>query len=156
MLKNNRKSVVALLLVIGFAGIVEAHTQPGAIGRTKSKAGGADSYEVTCFNANDGTGDPDHLYVDVKDMRPRNPALVSIQATVSATGIATPVSIDRKDGDSFPSAGNAVVGGAGPYIMTVQKSRSRIVGKEIYIAEFHCQSATGNHTGTDWRMIQNQ
>lgn len=156
MLNSKKSWAFALLLVNGFMGIVEAHTQPGAIGRTKSKAGGTDIYEVTCFNANDGTGDPDHLYVDVKDMRPRNPALVSIQATVSATGIATPVSIDTKDSDAFPSAGNVVAGAGGPYIMTVQKSRSRLVGKEVYIAEFHCQSATGNHTGTDWRMIQNQ
>jgi hypothetical protein len=154
---NNTKKIMlaTLLIAVGYGEFVAAHTQAGSIGRKKSKAGGTDIYEVTCSNANDGTGEPDHLYVDVKDLRPRNPALVSIQATLP-TGAATPISKDAKDGDRYASPGYTLVGGAGPYLMTVNKSRSRVAGAEVYVVEFHCQSAAGAHTGTDWVMKQNQ
>jgi hypothetical protein len=148
--------LATLLLAIGYGELVAAHTQPGSIGRKKSKAPGTDIYEVTCSNAGDGTGEPDHLYVDVKDLRPRNPAQISIQAVLSTTGAATPISVDAKDSDPYPSPGNTLVGGAGPYLMTVNKSRSRVAGAEVYLVEFHCQSAAGAHTGTDWVMKQNQ
>jgi hypothetical protein len=156
-MKNTKKILLAtLLLAIGYGEFASAHTQAGSIGRKKSKAGGADIYEVTCSNAGDGTGEPDHLYVDVKDLRPRNPAQVSIQAVLPTTGAATPISVDAKDSDPYPSPGNILAGGAGPYLMTVNKTRSRVAGAEVYLVEFHCQSAAGAHTGTDWVMKQNQ
>ncbi|WP_394752173.1 hypothetical protein [Crenothrix sp.] len=156
-MKNTKKIMLATLLIaIGYGELVAAHTQAGSIGRKKSKAGGTDIYEVTCSNAGDGTGEPEHLYVDVKDLRPRNPAQVSIQAVLPANGAATPVSIDAKDSDPFPSPGYTLVGGSGPYLMTVNKTRSRKAGAEVYLVEFHCQSAAGAHTGIDWVMKQNQ
>jgi hypothetical protein len=154
---NNTKKIMlaTLLLAIGYGELVAAHTQAGSIGRKKSKAGGTDIYEVTCSNANDGTGEPDHLYVDVKDLRPRNPAQISVQ-TMLTSGAASPISIDAKDSDPYPSPGYTLVGGAGPYLMTVNKSRSRVIGAEVYLVEFHCVSAAGAHTGTDRVMKQNQ
>jgi hypothetical protein len=155
---NNTKKILlaTLLLAIGYGEFAAAHTQAGSIGRKKSKAGGTDIYEVACSNAGDGTGEPDNLYVDVKDLRPRNPALISIQAMLPTSGSATPVSVDAKDSDRYPSPGYTLVGGAGPYRMIVSKGRSRTAGAEVYSVDFHCQSAAGAHTGTDWIMIQNQ
>jgi hypothetical protein len=147
--------LATLLLAIGYGELVAAHTLPGSLGRKKSKTPATDIYEVTCSNANDGTGEPDHLYVDVKDLRPRNPAQISVQ-TMLASGAASPISIDAKDSDPYPSPGYTLVGGAGPYLMTVNKSRSRVAGAEVYVVEFHCQSAAGEHTGTDLVRKQNQ
>lgn len=139
-----------LLLAIGYGELVAAHTQSGSIGSKKSKESGTDIYEVTCSNAGDGTGEPDHLYVNVKDLSPKNPAQVSIQAVLSKTaGAATPISIDATDGDRYPSPGYTLTGGAGPYLMIVNKSSSQVAGAELYSVELHCYSAAGEHTGTN-------
>lgn len=137
---------VILLAAIGYAELVAAHSKAGAIGRKKAKAPGTDQFLVTC--SNDGAGEPEHLFLHVRDMRPRNPALISVQAVVPATGAATPVSTDNKDGDPFFSPGITLVGGSGPYVINVSKSRSSKVGAEIYQLEFHCETAGGVHTDT--------
>ncbi len=154
---------ITLAIVASYAGIISAHTLPGALGRLKSKAAATDIYRVTCSNAGDGTGDPDHLLLHVKDLPTRNPARISIQAqyTDPVTGAVsvTPISTDRVDSDRYFSPEVSLTGGVGPYLMFITKSRSSLKGREIYLAEFHCQSspATGSqHTGTDWQMIQNQ
>lgn len=154
-MKNTTKTIViTLLIAIGYTELVTADTQPGAIGRKKAKAGGTDQYEVTC--SNDGRGEPDHLYLEVKDLRPRNPAQISIQAILPSTGAATAITSDAKDGDFFASPGVTLQGGVGPYIFSVSKTRSRLIGAEIYLAVFHCETADGAHTGTSWVMTQNQ
>jgi hypothetical protein len=154
MKKTTKTLATALLLILGYSELVIADTQPGAIGRKKSKAGGTDQYIVTC--SNDGRGEPDHLYLEIRDLRPRNPALLSIQAMLPATGAATALSIDARDGDAYASPGATLVGGVGPYLFSVNKSRSSVIGAEIYLAVFHCETADGTHTGTSWEMILNQ
>ena len=146
--------ITSLLLIITYTEFAFADTQAGAIGRKKSKAGGADIYQVTC--SNDGRGEPDHLYVEVKDLRPKNPAQLGIQATVTTTGAASAMAKDAKDGDYYASPGTTIQGGAGPYQMTVTKTRSSLIGAEIYLAVFHCETADGTHTGTSWERVQNQ
>jgi hypothetical protein len=154
MKKTTKTLATALLLILGYSELVIADTQPGAIGRKKSKAGGTDQYVVTC--SDDGRGVPHHLYLELKDLRPRNPAQLSIQAMLPATGAVTPLSIDARDGDFFSSPGVTLVGGVGPYLFSVNKSRSSVIGAEIYVAVFHCETADGTHTGTSWEMILNQ
>jgi hypothetical protein len=151
---------VILMLASGYADFVSAHSQSGAIGRKLSKAGGTDQYSITCFD--DGTGVPDHLYVHVRDLRPLNPAQISIQGK-TPDGVASGISTDAKDGDGNFSPALILSGGVGPYIISITKTRSRMKGREVYLAEFHCQTAgtseTGGsaHTGTnDPEMTQNQ
>jgi hypothetical protein len=138
--------ITLLAAAIGYADIVAAHTQAGAIGRKKLKAPGTDQFQVTC--SNDGAGEPEHLFLHVRDMRPRNPALISVQAVVPATGATTPVSTDKIDGDAFFSPGLTLAGGVGPYLININKSKSTKAGAEIYQLEFHCETAGGVHTGT--------
>ena len=155
-MKCSKKIKFATLIVAAvYAGLVSAHTQPGAIPIKKTKAAGTDMFEVTCSN-NPTDGVTDHLELSVTDKQPANPARISIQALLPATGAATAISADAKDNDGKPSPSVSLAGGAGPYVMSVTKTRSRIVGRENYVITFHCVSASGDHTGTDYRMIQNQ
>lgn len=146
MKKTTKTLATALLLILGYSELVSADSQPGAIGSKRSKAGGTNQYLVTC--SNDGRGEPHHLYLEVKDLAPRNPAQLSIQAMLPATGAATSLSIDWRDGDAYSSSGVTLVGGVGPYLLSVNKSRSNKRGAEQYVAIFHCETAEGIHTGT--------
>lgn len=147
--------LTSLFIFTGYSSLISAHTLPGVLGKKKSKAAATDQFTVTCFN--DGAGEPDHLFVHVRDERPRNPALITIQAFNQATSVATSLSTDPADGDAGYSPGAVIGTGAGPYFVTVNKSRSKKIGAEIYTVEFHCQTASGEHTGTDEPVrIQNQ
>ena len=143
------------MLAAMYVGVVSAHTQPGAIPIKKTKAGGTDKFQVDCSN-NPVDGITDHLELSVTDRYPSNPARISIQAMLPTTGAATAISTDAKDNDGKSSPVLSIAGGVGPYIMSVTKTRSRIIGRENYVITFHCVSAGGGHTGTDYRMIQNQ
>lgn len=146
--------LTSLFVFTGYSSLISAHTLPGVVGKKKSKAPATDQYTVTCFN--DGAGEPSRLFVHVRDERPRNPALITIQAFNHVSQTTSPLSTDPVDGDAGYSP-DAVIGtGAGPYFVTVNKSRSKKIGAEIYTVEFHCQTASGEHTGTNEpEMIQN-
>ncbi len=149
-------TAVTVLFAIGYAGVAAAHEQAGAIGRKNSRAGGIDTYNVSCFD--DGNGVPDHLYVDVIDTsRPRNPAQIFISA-VSPANPATFTGVNPAPNDAgIPSPGMKIVAGVGPYDVSISKSRSRKKGVEIYLLNFHCETAAGVHTGTtETELLQNQ
>jgi hypothetical protein len=147
--------LATLLIATGYADFVSAHTQSGALGRKNFKVGGTDKFLVRCFN--DNAGKPDHLSLHVFDLPPRNPAKVSIRAIFPATGAATVISTDNIDSDRFPSPEVSLSGGAGLYQMNISRNRSTIKGAEVYLVEFHCETAAGAHTGTtEPQMIQNQ
>jgi hypothetical protein len=147
--------LTVLLGVIGTVELVSAHETAGAIGRKSTKAGGIDKYNITCFDNNSGA--PDHLFVQVFDTpRPRNPARISVQAFVSATGAVSAISLAPND-KAFPSNSIKLVGGAGLYEVDVTKSRSKKKGVEIYAITYHCQTANSVHTGTtEAELIQDQ
>ncbi|CAG7856121.1 hypothetical protein MCAMS1_00496 [biofilm metagenome] len=150
-----RLFTIVIFGVIGFAQCVLAHDLPGALGRKLSKAAATDNYSVSCFD--DGNGVPDHLSVVVFDKKPRNPAKISAQILLPATGAASDISVDPVDGDGLPGSNIKLVGGAGPYQVNIAKTRSKKKGAEIYFVVFHCESATGTHTGTNEpELIKNQ
>jgi hypothetical protein len=142
----------SLLLAAGYGSMVSAHTQSGALGSAATGNAATDIYNVTC--SNDGSGAPAKLFVQVKDLAPVLAPLVSVQASKST--LLSLVSTDGVDGDANYSAGVTVAGGAGTYIMKVTKSASAVKGLETYVAQFHCQTSGGVHTGTTWAMTQNQ
>lgn len=155
---NNSIRFFAIIVVgvINCAQYVQAHEQAGALGRKNSKVGGTDMYSVSCND--DGNGAPEHLYVDVLDTaRPRNPALISISA-LSPADPATFAGVNQAANDAgIPSSGMKVFAGVGPYTVSISKSRSRKKGVEIYLLNFHCETATGVHTGTsETELLQNQ
>lgn len=148
-------TAITVLLGLGCTEIALAHEQAGAVGRKNSKAGGTDMYTVSCFD--DGNGVPEHLFVDVVDARPRNPAKISAQVMLPSTGAISEMTTDPGDGDAFPSPGLELAGGVGPYQIDVTKSKSGKKGVELYIVNFHCETAIGVHTGTtETELMQNQ
>ena len=153
---NNAVTILIILLGFCYISVAVAHEAAGTLGRKTKKAGGTDISVVSCYD--DGNGAPDHLYMNVIDTRqPRNPAIISAQVVVPSTGAASGVVIDPVDGDAFPSAGITLAGGIGPYHIHITKTRSRKMGIEIYGLNFHCETATGVHTGTEApEVIQNQ
>ena len=153
-MKNCKKIMSATLLVAaGYAGLATAHTQSGTLGSAASAAAATDVYAVTC--SNDGSGPPAKLFLQVQDLPPKLPTvLVGIQATKGV--VASTQSIDTVDGDGVYSKGVTLSGGAGVYSLKVNKFASTVKGAETYVAQFHCQTAAGVHTGTTWVMTQNQ
>jgi hypothetical protein len=143
-----KKKIMAasFLIAAGYASFASAHTQSGSLIATPA----TDVYAVTC--SDDGSGPPASLYLHVKDLAPVLAPLVSTQAT-KGTASST-LSTDPVDGDANYSPAVTVTGGAGVYLLKVNKSA--VAGTETYTAEFHCQTAAGVHTGTTWAMTQNQ
>lgn len=136
----------SLLIAAGYGNIASAHTQSG----TLTVNAGVDIYAVTC--SNDGSGAPASLFLQVNDLAPVVPTLVSIQTTKGTA--SSLVSTDGVDGDGIYSSGVTLAGGAGVYTLKVSKSAG--AGSESYVAQFHCLTAGGIHTGTTWVMTQNQ
>ncbi len=157
-MKNSNIIITAtLLLAAGYTGLVSAHTVSGTVGSAANGNAATDTYAVTCYDAGDGSGLPNNLYLHVKDQAPVLAPLVTTQAN---KGTATTVlSTDAKDGDAVyspaitltPPAGS----GSGVYTVRVNKSASTVKGLEIYTLEAHCQKGT-THAGTSIALTINQ
>ena len=142
----------SFLIAVGYVGLASAHSQSGAVGSAASAAAATDVYAVTC--SNDGSGAPAKLFLQVKDLAPVLAPVLSIQATKGT--IASTQSVDTKDGDAIYSTGVTLSGGAGVYLLKVNKFASTVKGIDTYVAQFHCETAANVHTGTTWTMTQNQ
>ena len=157
-MKNSKKIITAtLLLAAGYAGLVSAHSVSGTLGKAVNGFAATDTYQVTCYDANDGSGVPNNLYLHVKDLAPVLAPLVSTQAS---KGTATTVlSTDAKDGDAVYSPAITLTppvgSGSGAYTVRVNKSASTVKGIEAYTLEAHCQKGT-THAGTSVALIINQ
>ena len=146
-MKNCKKIITAsFLIAAGYAGLASAHTQSGSLIATPA----TDVYAVTC--SNNGGGAPAKLWLHVKDLAPKRAPLVSTQA--SKGGATSTQSTDPGDGDVNYSPARTLVKLGGVYMLRVNKTGAG--GTETYTVEFHCQTAGGVHTGTTWRMTQNQ
>lgn len=140
---------VSLLISAGYAGLVSAHVQSGAVGIATSGVARTDVYTLACPT---GTA---KLYIRVKDLAPVKAPLVSIQATKGTSSSA--LSTDAVDGDANYSPALTLSAGSGVYTFKVNKSASSVVGIETYTAEIHCQDSAGNHLAQpDPTMTQNQ
>jgi hypothetical protein len=141
-MKMSKKMMVGLILATGVTGVASAHNQTGGLGTAASGNAATDVYVVNCYD--DGSGAAAKLSLRVADLAPVLAPLISIQAT---TNVNT--------GAGF-SPEVTLVGGAGNYILNISKAASTVKGMDTYNAMFHCQTATGVHTGTTWTMTQNQ
>jgi hypothetical protein len=152
MIMSKKTMAATLLLAAGYAGLASAHTQSGTVGLANSGLAKTDIYVVHCIPP------ATKLFVHVKDLAPVKLPVVSIQAI---KGGSSPLSNDAVDGDANYSPVQTLAAGSGDYTMSVNKSAytgtlAAHKGPETYIAEFHCQNASGSHTDTTWDLIQNQ
>ena len=124
-----------------------AHDQGGALA---SSPYATQSWLITCYD--DGNGPAASLYFDVKASTPGRK--FGVTATVSKNG-AEASTTDPKSGDRIRSPGVSLTAGDGEYNMTLTKAKSKpnlpdstLKGTMVYGFTYHCQSATGAHTGT--------
>ncbi len=121
---------------------VAAHTARAVLDPGGSRASFLGLARITCFD--DGTGTPSQLYVRVRDNSPPVAGLlVTLQVLkgTQALGIS-----DTQSGDALFSEALQLPGGAGVYTVLVGKTAA---GARQFDIDYHCLTATGDHTGTD-------
>jgi hypothetical protein len=141
-----RKSMLvagSFLVAMSEAGVTSAHNQGGSF--TTGRAAAVDFYRVTCFD--DGSGLPDHLIFGVKDLT-ANTAKVSVlvQKGTSCSPKCAKSITDTNDTDAEHSGLVRVKRGGGVYNMFVSHTAA---GMDGYDVQYHCQTSTGVHTGTN-------
>lgn len=153
-MKNFFKSIVLIMGLMTVADCVLAHSQTGSLGKKTTGAAATDVYLINCFDDESGAGIPNKIFVHVKDNAPKLASEISVQ--IIKSGLASVPSIDKVDADAGYSLAASLTKGAGDYTVLVNKSAATAKGLENYALEFHCQSASGVHAGTEWTMTQNQ
>lgn len=148
----NKISLATGLMLL--AGLASAHSQSGSLGKISTGAAATDVYQVNCFDDGGGAGAPSKLLVHVKDNLPNRSPVLSVQITKG--GLASTPSVDNTDGDGAYSPFVSLSKGAGDYTVVINKSSSIVKGLENYSLEYHCESASGAHAGTDEIFSQNQ
>lgn len=126
----------------------QAHEQAGSLGIAASAT---DYYEVTCFD--NGAGAPGSLEIAILDSSPG--AAPSVSAQVHRDLSLVNVS-DDLTADVEPSPSVHVNGGAGTWVVLVDKSGA---GAKFYALTYHCWTGpdlTGVHTGSTIVTRQNE
>ena len=150
-MKNVSKSLLTVALM-AVARVAFAHTQGGALGKTTTSTAASDVYLVSCYDDGQGAGTPTKLYLHVKGSGIATLPKINIQATRLGAVVTSTVAANN----NVYSAAVTLVKGEGDYGLYINKPASTVKGVVNYTAEFHCQSASGGHAGTDWYMTQNQ
>ncbi len=142
-----KKAFVAAsaLTILGYVGGASAHDISGALGKSPTAT---DYYQLSCYD--DGNGPADHLSIQVIDMAPVAKPLISVQVT---KGILAGNTTDAVDGNATYSPALKMKGGDGDYAVTVDKTAA---GLETYSLQYHCETSTGDHTGTGYAILANQ
>jgi len=127
---------VSLLLSVVYIGIASAHDYHGSLG---TSAAATDMFQISCFDDQDGSGESEHLYLEISDTS-RVPGLkVSAQLFLNGKAFNTTDAGTGSPAIKF-NGGNNVT-----YILTVDKSAAGAAGYDIV---YHCENKTGGHTGT--------
>lgn len=136
---------LSLLISVMYIGVALADDLPGALGEP---AAATDMYQVSCFD--NGSGVPDHLYLEIRGNSNVGGLKVSAQVFKDGTAFNT---TDAANGDQVYSPRITFKGGDAGYILTVDKSAAGVANYNIV---FHCQTSTDNHTGTNSTPVQDQ
>jgi hypothetical protein len=136
-----------LLISVMYVGVASAHDINEALGES---AAATDMYQLTCFDDGGGGGASEHLYLEIRGNS--NVGGLKVSAQLFKDGMAFNTT-DATSGDQVYSPGITFKGGDGSYILTVDKSAAGAAG---YAIVYHCESSTGNHTGTIPSPLQNQ
>lgn len=140
------KATLLTVPLLGAASSASAHDQSGTLGATK---GAIDYYQVQCFD--DGNGAADNLALRVID--PAGPKAAPVISAQVTKGILALNTTDTKDGDTLYSQKVKLKGGNGSYYVMVDKTYK---AADNYSLEYHCETATKAHTGTNITILQNK
>lgn len=141
-----KKSLVAAFIAftLGYASLSSAHSAGAPTGESRTFTGLA---QITCFN--DGNGDADNLIARIRDNSEPVPGLM-VNLQLYKGNKAVSIS-DTVSGDADFTDFVTLQGGPGTYYLIVNKTD---VGVRDFDIDWHCQTATGVHTGTDISVKQ--
>lgn len=140
------KTTLLTASLFGVVGLASAHDQAGTLGATKSAI---DYYQIQCFD--DGNGPAEHLELSVID--PAGPKAAPVISAQVTKGILAMNTADIVDGDALYSPAVKLNGGNGSYYVMVDKTNK---AADNYSLEYHCETATKAHTGTNITILQNK
>ncbi|MDV6343398.1 hypothetical protein [Nitrosomonas sp. Is37] len=143
-LSNLPKILVAASIIITtcYAATINAHSGGATLDPAGNKATFTALARVTCFD--DGNGPADFLTAQIRDNSPAIPGMfVSLQLLKGSKAISV---TDTTPGDAQFSPFVTLQGGNGTYFMMADKT---IAGARDFEVQWHCNTATGTHTGTD-------
>ena len=153
-----KKTILTLMLTsIAYASVSYAHDLNSSLGKKTTGKAATDVFWITCLN--DGNGEPGYLYLRLKEKLPRDTKikkypLLSIQAYKDT--ISSPLSTDPINADAGYAPALKVTGVAGIYQVYINKGLSTLKAISTYYVQYHCKTATNQHTGTEIEMKQNQ
>lgn len=146
-LKTISSIIFMVICLLGYAAVSNAHNAGATLdpsGNTRSFTGMA---FVTCFD--DGNGAADNLIARIRDLSPPVPGLlVNLQIF---KGNKSNTITDTVSGDANFTPYITLQGGPGTYWIMVNKTD---VGARQFDVEYHCNTRTGVHTGTDIGVSQ--
>lgn len=146
-LKTISSSVFIAICLLAYAAVSHAHTAGATLdsgNNTRSFTGVA---FVTCID--DGNGPADNLIARIRDNSAPVPGLmVNLQIF---KGNKSNTITDTVSGDAAFSPFITLQGGPGAYWIMVSKTD---VGARQFDVEYHCNTSTGIHTGTDIGVTQ--
>lgn len=140
--------LAGFLVATGCAGPAAAHDYSG--GGLGPSSGATDYHVISCND--DGSGPPAFLSFQLNAGPPVAAPLVSAQIQVPGRPLAGSVT-DPQNGDVQSSRIIEVAAGEAAYQVTVDKAGP---GKAGYSFSYHCETANGEHTGTDLVTLQDQ
>lgn len=151
---NGMRRFCRWLIILGpgaLGSAVQAHTFGG---RLSSVPDSAASYSVNCYN--DGNGEAAQLFFNIQGKTanaPYNLTLAVQKKLDNGQVISAGPVVDPINGDAGSSPSAALRGGSGSYVLTVGKSPRQpggsTAGASVFSFDFHCETASGAHTGTD-------
>ncbi len=135
-------STAVLLYLTTAAASVQAHTAGGPIDSNSNNASATDLAFISCYD--DGNGPADSLFVQIEDLSPPVPGLLlSVQLRKQNQMTNT---TDQTSADGKASAAAVLKGGNGDYFVSITKTAAGIRNFQI---NYHCETATRAHTGTE-------
>lgn len=134
--------LAGIILTTGYTATISAHGGGATLDPAGNKATFTALARVTCFD--DGNGPADQLIARIRDNSAPIPGMfVSLQVLKGSKAISI---TDTTSGDAEFSPFVTLQAGNGVYFMMVDKT---MAGARNFEAEWHCNTATGVHTGTD-------
>ncbi len=134
--------MLATALLAIMPALAAAHTARATLDASGTRAAFTALARVTCFD--DGSGVPAALQVRVRDNSPPLAGLlVNVQVLRGTQALS---GSDTTSGDASYSEPLLLNGGSGVYTVLLNKTAA---GARNFDFEWHCLTASGDHTGTD-------
>jgi hypothetical protein len=140
-------SIFMSISLFGYAAVSSAHSASATLDPSNTIRNFTGMAFVNCFD--DGNGPADNLIARIRDnSQPVPGLLVNLQIF---KGNKSNSITDTVSGDANFSPFITLRGGTGVYWIMVNKTD---VGARLFDVEWHCNTSTGVHTGTDIGVTQ--